>query len=186
MWASGIELKPSGFHGKHLYTQSHLVGLQISILCQYLSLDPSWEVAIILFWGLCWIPLTVRSRYGSTYLQFQRSREPEGSWLRGHFVLHIEFQARLGYIMRFFLKNKQAVGRWWCMPLIPAFCWWRQVDLCRFKASLIYRVSPRIGSIATEKPCLENHVNSKAYKTKTKQSWNNSGSPHHLTRSAVG
>ena len=36
----------------------------------------------------------------------------------------------------------------------------RQVDLCEFKASLVYRVSSRTTAGATEKPCLK--------KTKTK------------------
>ena len=31
----------------------------------------------------------------------------------------------------------------------------RQEDLCEFKASLVYRVSSRISSKATEKPCLK-------------------------------
>ena len=37
------------------------------------------------------------------------------------------------------------------------------MDLCEFEGSLIYRVSSRIGSKATEKPCLEKP------KPKTKQ-----------------
>ena len=32
---------------------------------------------------------------------------------------------------------------WWCTPLIPAHGRKRQVDLCEFKASLLYRVSSR-------------------------------------------
>ena len=40
----------------------------------------------------------------------------------------------------------------WRTPLIAAQ---RQADFCEFKASLVYRVSFRTGSKATEKPCLE-------------------------------
>nr|XP_048293660.1 complex III assembly factor LYRM7 isoform X1 [Myodes glareolus] len=31
-------------------------------------------------------------------------------------------------------------GQWWSMPLIPALGRQRQVDLCEFKTSLVYRV----------------------------------------------
>ena len=41
------------------------------------------------------------------------------------------------------------------MPLITALRRQRQEDLCEFEASLIYRVSSRTGSRATEEPCLE-------------------------------
>ena len=41
------------------------------------------------------------------------------------------------------------------MPLIPTLGRQRQVDLCEFEASLVYIVSSRTGSKATEKPCLE-------------------------------
>ena len=41
------------------------------------------------------------------------------------------------------------------MPLIPALGRQRQVGICEFKVSLVYRVSSRTGSKATEKPCLE-------------------------------
>ena len=41
------------------------------------------------------------------------------------------------------------------MPLIPALGRQRQADVCEFKASLVYRVSFRTGSKATEKTCLE-------------------------------
>ena len=39
-------------------------------------------------------------------------------------------------------------------PLIPALRRQRQADLCEFEASLVYRVSSRTASKATEKPCL--------------------------------
>ena len=41
------------------------------------------------------------------------------------------------------------------MPIISALRRQRQVDICEFEASLVYRVSSRTGSIATEKPCPE-------------------------------
>jgi hypothetical protein len=42
-------------------------------------------------------------------------------------------------------NNKNLAGQWWSKPLIPAPGRQRQVDLCEFKASLVYRVSPRTG-----------------------------------------
>ena len=44
---------------------------------------------------------------------------------------------------------------WWHTPLILALGRQRQVDLSEFKASLVYRMSSRIGSKAAEKLCLE-------------------------------
>ena len=41
------------------------------------------------------------------------------------------------------------------MPLIPALWRQRQVDLCEFEASLVYRASSRTNSKATEKPRVE-------------------------------
>ena len=41
------------------------------------------------------------------------------------------------------------------MPVISALGRPKQVDLCEFKASLVYRASSRTSSKATEKPCLE-------------------------------
>ena len=37
------------------------------------------------------------------------------------------------------------------MPLIPALRWQRQVDLCEFEASLVYRPSSRTDSKATQR-----------------------------------
>jgi hypothetical protein len=39
---------------------------------------------------------------------------------------------------------------WWCTPLIPALGRQRQVDLCEFEASLLYKVSYRTAR-ATQK-----------------------------------
>ena len=41
------------------------------------------------------------------------------------------------------------------MPLNLALGRQKQVDFCEFKANLVFKVSSRTGSIATEKPCLE-------------------------------
>ena len=51
------------------------------------------------------------------------------------------------------------------MLLTPALGRQRQVDLCEFKASLVYRASSRTGSIATGKPCFEKqkHQQNKTY-----------------------
>jgi hypothetical protein len=40
----------------------------------------------------------------------------------------------------------------------------RQVDVCEFKASLIYNVSSRIAKASPEKPCLEKTKQSKTKK----------------------
>ena len=45
------------------------------------------------------------------------------------------------------------------MPLIPALGRQRQVYLCEFEASLVYRASFRTGTKAAEKPCLEKQTN---------------------------
>ena len=50
-------------------------------------------------------------------------------------------------------KTKDTVW-WWCTPLIPALGRQRQVDLCEFEVSLVYRVSFRTGLKATEKTYL--------------------------------
>ena len=48
-------------------------------------------------------------------------------------------------------KIKRLVGRWWGAPLIPALGRQRQVDFCEFEANLVYRVSSRTGSKATQR-----------------------------------
>ena len=47
------------------------------------------------------------------------------------------------------------------MLLIPGLRRQRQVDLCKFKARLVYRVNSRTGTKATEEPCLEKQTNKK-------------------------
>jgi hypothetical protein len=42
-----------------------------------------------------------------------------------------------------FKNGLGGTGWWWCTPLIPALRRQRQVYLCEFEASLIYRVSSR-------------------------------------------
>ena len=62
-----------------------------------------------------------------------------------------ECKANLGYIIKAQLSKQKAkslqlsAGQWWCMPLIPALRRQkqRQMDLCEFEASLVYRVSSR-------------------------------------------
>ena len=56
--------------------------------------------------------------------------------------------------------------QWWHTPLIPALGRQRQVDICEFKASLVYRVNSRTGSNATEKLEKQNKQTNKQTKTK--------------------
>ena len=57
----------------------------------------------------------------------------------------------------------------WYTSLIPALGRQRQVDLREFKASLVYRMSSRTDSKATEKPCLEKKQTNKKKKKKKKE-----------------
>lgn len=51
-------------------------------------------------------------------------------------------------------------GQWWHRPLISALGRQRQVNLCEFEASLVYRASSRIGFKATQRnPMLEKKIN---------------------------
>ena len=43
----------------------------------------------------------------------------------------------------FYVKNLKGSRRWWCMLLIPALQRERQVNLCEFKDSLVYRANFR-------------------------------------------
>jgi hypothetical protein len=40
---------------------------------------------------------------------------------------------------------------WWYIPLIPALQRQRQVDLCDFKANLVYKVSSRTAKAITQR-----------------------------------
>ena len=64
---------------------------------------------------------------------------------------HLQFQHSAGYGKRIQSSARQG----WRMLLIPALGSQRQVDLCEFEASLVYRMSSRTVSKTTEKPCLE-------------------------------
>ena len=47
--------------------------------------------------------------------------------------------------------------RWWCVSLIPALGKQRQVDLCEFEASLVYRASSRtVRAVTQRNPVSEN------------------------------
>ena len=48
-------------------------------------------------------------------------------------------------------KSTYCAGRWWRTPLVPALGKQRLVDLCEFEASVVYRVSSRTGSKATQR-----------------------------------
>ena len=56
------------------------------------------------------------------------------------------------FLSVYLLKISLEAGRWWRAPLIPALGRQRPADLCEFQASLVYRVSSRTGSKATEHP----------------------------------
>jgi hypothetical protein len=58
-------------------------------------------------------------------------------------------------------KKKHLSQAWWLMLLIPVLRRKRQVDLCGFKASLVYKVSPRQPGLVT--------LRSSVSKNKTKQ-----------------
>ena len=40
---------------------------------------------------------------------------------------------------------------WWHMPLAPALVWQRQVDLCEFRISLVYKLSSRTHRTVTQR-----------------------------------
>ena len=74
---------------------------------------------------------------------------------------------RQGFLRHYFGKKNQTAGRWWHTPLVQAFRRKKQVDLCEFEVSLVYRASSRAGSKATEKPCLKKPKKQKKQKKTT-------------------
>jgi len=69
------------------------------------------------------------------------------------------------------LKIKQiSAGHWWYMTLIPALRRQRQVELCEFEASLVYRVSSRTARAAHRHPVSKTNqpTNQTTTTTKTK------------------
>ena len=59
-------------------------------------------------------------------------------------------------------------ARWWeCIPLIPELRRKKQVDLCEFVASLVYRVSSRTARTVSQKnPVSKNKTKQKKPKKK--------------------
>ena len=55
--------------------------------------------------------------------------------------------------------NLNRVGWWWHTPLIPALGKQRQVDLCEFEASLVYRASSRTATAILKNFVLKNQQN---------------------------
>ena len=49
-----------------------------------------------------------------------------------------------------FNKYPKLVRQWWCTPLIPGLGRQLQIDLCEFKASLVYLVSSKTLDRATQ------------------------------------
>ena len=89
---------------------------------------------------------------------------------RHHTHMHIHAYTHVSLLKVITLKryhtycliNSTVAGRWWWRtPLIPWLWRQKQVDLCKFEASLVYKESSRTGSKATEKPCLEKQKQSK-------------------------
>ena len=67
--------------------------------------------------------------------------------------------------------DSKLTAQWWHALLIPALRMQRQMDLCEFEASLVYKVSSRSQNCNTEKPYLKkkkfktgNRVNYKIHK----------------------
>ena len=61
-------------------------------------------------------------------------------------IIHIVsemFSEKLPGAVPYLKKQVKKKRAWWCMPLILALRRQRQVGLCEFKASLVYRVSSR-------------------------------------------
>jgi hypothetical protein len=67
------------------------------------------------------------------------------------------------------------------MPLIPALARQRQVDLCEFKATLVYRVRSRSSRAKTEKPCFKKIKQTKQT-NKTNKQTNKHKTPNRKTQ----
>ena len=50
------------------------------------------------------------------------------------------------------ILKKEMIQMWWCIPLIPELQRQRQVDLCEFETSLVYRASSRIARATQKNP----------------------------------
>ena len=67
-------------------------------------------------------------------------------------------------------QDSELAGQWWCTPLIPALGKQRQVDLCEFEASLVYRASSRTARAIQRNPVSKKQ--NKANNNKKKQQVN--------------
>ena len=66
-------------------------------------------------------------------------------------------------------KDGRCTGRWWYRPLIPALRRQRPVDLCEFKANLVYTVSSRTAKTVTQRnPVSKNTKSRVSYLPETK------------------
>lgn len=84
---------------------------------------------------------------GQVSIDFRRVRQELKNIINGMYSVIKILVMNLMYIGK---------GAWW---------WWqRKADLCELKASLVYRVSSKIGSKATEKPCPEKTKQMKNFK----------------------
>ena len=83
------------------------------------------------------------------------------------------------------LSNWFEAGYRLCMPLIPALRRQRQMDLCQFKASLIYRVSSRTARAIQRSPVLKKKKYEKKRKEKKPLCHRNMLNPYLLYRSVT-
>ena len=82
--------------------------------------------------------------------------------LRIHFhwmsvdVVSSSYLPFLNFFSYYCLKTITVAWQLWRTPLIPAFGRQRQVDLCEFEASLVYRVSSRTDRVTQRNSVLKN------------------------------
>jgi hypothetical protein len=91
-----------------------------------------------------------------------REVETGGLEFQGHPQGFSNFKANLCYkgawlvvffvVCLFVCLSEVMLGQWWFMSLIPALGRQRQVDLCGFKASLVYRASSRTARATERNP----------------------------------